>query len=166
MDILSIRKRAKEKNVANVEPILGTITDPKLPAGGVDLILMVDVYHELDHPYEMTQAMVKGLKVGGRLVLVEYRMEDPRVPIKLVHKMTQATATLYGLGDRGVLAPGFVGDANLIDHASLQLRRPELVAGVIAPSRGPRFALLGAAAVESVAFVRVAAVWVQALRSP
>jgi ubiquinone/menaquinone biosynthesis C-methylase UbiE len=85
-----IRKRAKEKTVPNVEPILGTITDPKLPAGGVDLILLVDVYHELDHPYEMTQAMIKGLKVGGRLVLVEYRKEDPRVPIKLVHKMTQA----------------------------------------------------------------------------
>ena len=60
-----------------------------MPAGSVDLILMVDVYHEFSHPYEMTEAMVKALKPGGRLVFVEYRLEDPRVPIKLVHKMTQ-----------------------------------------------------------------------------
>ena len=79
----------KAKNIANVEPILGTITDPKLPPEGVDLIVMVDVYHEFDHPYEMTDAMVKALKPGGRLVFVEYRLEDKDVPIKLVHKMSQ-----------------------------------------------------------------------------
>ncbi len=84
-----IRKRMKETKAANVEPILGTVTDPKLPAAGVDLILLVDVYHEFSHPYEMTEAMVKALKPGGRLVFVEYRLEDPAVPIKLVHKMTQ-----------------------------------------------------------------------------
>ncbi len=84
-----IRKRMKDKKVENVEPLLGTITDPKLPAAGVDLILMVDVYHEFDHPLEMTEAMVKALKPGGRLVFVEYRLEDKDVPIKLVHKMSQ-----------------------------------------------------------------------------
>jgi SAM-dependent methyltransferase len=84
-----IRKRMKDKKVANVEPVLGTITDPKLPTAGVDLILMVDVYHEFDHPLEMTEAMVKALKPGGRLVFVEYRLEDEDVPIKLVHKMSQ-----------------------------------------------------------------------------
>jgi ubiquinone/menaquinone biosynthesis C-methylase UbiE len=84
-----IRKRMKAKKVTNVEPVLGTITDPKLPAGKVDLILMVDVYHEFSHPCEMTEAMVKALKVGGKLVFVEYRLEDPNVPIKLVHKMTE-----------------------------------------------------------------------------
>jgi SAM-dependent methyltransferase len=84
-----IRKRMKDKKVTNVEPILGTITDPKLPTGGVDLILMVDVYHEFDHPLEMTESMVKALKQGGRLVFVEYRLEDTDVPIKLVHKMSQ-----------------------------------------------------------------------------
>ncbi|HBI42169.1 MAG TPA: methyltransferase type 11 [Planctomycetales bacterium] len=84
-----IRKRMKDKKVANVEPVLGTITDPKLPKAGVDLILMVDVYHEFDHPLEMTEAMVKALKPGGRLVFVEYRLEDKDVPIKLVHKMSQ-----------------------------------------------------------------------------
>ena len=84
-----IKKKMKEKKVANIEPVLGTITDPKLPKEGVDLIVMVDVYHEFDHPYEMTDAMVKALKPGGRLVFVEYRMEDADVPIKLVHKMSQ-----------------------------------------------------------------------------
>jgi precorrin-6B methylase 2 len=84
-----IRKKSKEKKVANVEPVLGTITDPKLPAEGVDVIVMVDVYHEFDHPYEMTEAMVKALKPGGRLVFVEYRLEDADVPIKTVHKMSQ-----------------------------------------------------------------------------
>jgi precorrin-6B methylase 2 len=84
-----IRKRMKADKVANVEPILGTPTDPKLPAGAVDLILLVDVYHEFSHPYEMTRAMVRALAPGGRLVFVEYRLEDPEVPIKLVHKMSQ-----------------------------------------------------------------------------
>jgi ubiquinone/menaquinone biosynthesis C-methylase UbiE len=84
-----IRKRMKADKVDNVEPILGTLTDPKLPASAVDLILLVDVYHEFSHPYEMSVEMVKALKPGGRLVFVEYRMEDPKVPIKLVHKMTE-----------------------------------------------------------------------------
>jgi ubiquinone/menaquinone biosynthesis C-methylase UbiE len=85
----AIRKRAKEKKVTNVEPVLGEENDPKLPEGKVDLILLVDVYHEFSQPYEMTQAMVKALKPGGRLVFVEFRMEDDNVPIKLVHKMTE-----------------------------------------------------------------------------
>ena len=84
-----IRERMKKDNIANVEPLLGTETDAKLPANKVDLILLVDVYHEFSNPYEMTEAMLKALKPGGRLVFVEYRMEDPEVPIKLVHKMSQ-----------------------------------------------------------------------------
>jgi ubiquinone/menaquinone biosynthesis C-methylase UbiE len=84
-----IRKRMKERNVTNIEPVLGTETDPKLPAGAVDTIIMVDVYHEFSDPYEMTEAMVKALKPGGRLVFVEYRLEDESVPIKLVHKMSE-----------------------------------------------------------------------------
>lgn len=71
-----------------VKPVLGTVQDPKLPAASCDLILLVDVYHELDYPYEMTAAMIRALKPGGRLVLVEYRGEDPKVPIKPLHKMT------------------------------------------------------------------------------
>jgi ubiquinone/menaquinone biosynthesis C-methylase UbiE len=84
-----IRRRMKEEKVENVEPVLGTETDPNLPAGAVDMILLVDVYHEFSNPFEMTEAMVKALKPGGRLVFVEFRLEDPGVPIKLVHKMTQ-----------------------------------------------------------------------------
>jgi SAM-dependent methyltransferase len=76
--------------VTNVVPILGTITDPKLPTNSVDLALMVDVYHEFDHPFEMVQAIVRGLKPGGRVVFVEFRAEDPKVPILAVHKMTEA----------------------------------------------------------------------------
>ncbi len=84
-----IAERAKKENVANVEPVKGTETDPKLPENGVDLILLVDVYHEFSHPYEMAAKMVKALKPGGRLVFVEFRLEDPAVPIKLVHKMSE-----------------------------------------------------------------------------
>jgi precorrin-6B methylase 2 len=84
-----IKKKMKDKKVANVELILGTKTDPKLPEAGVDLILLVDVYHEFSEPYEMTVAMTKALKPGGRLVLVEFRLEDEKVPIKLVHKMSE-----------------------------------------------------------------------------
>jgi ubiquinone/menaquinone biosynthesis C-methylase UbiE len=84
-----IRERMEKKKITNVVPVLGTVTDPKLPEKGVDTIIMVDVYHEFDHPYEMTEAMVKALKPGGRLVFVEYRLEDPEVNIKLVHKMMQ-----------------------------------------------------------------------------
>jgi ubiquinone/menaquinone biosynthesis C-methylase UbiE len=85
-----VRKKAAKMGQSNVEPWLGTITDPKLPPGSMDLMIMVDVYHEFDHPYEMVDNMVRELKHGGRLVFVEYRKEDPSVPIKLVHKMTVA----------------------------------------------------------------------------
>lgn len=84
-----IRKRMKKEKVENIEPILGSETDPKLPAGRVDLILMVDVYHEFTFPYEMTVALIKALKPGGRLVFVEFRREDETVPILLAHKMTE-----------------------------------------------------------------------------
>jgi ubiquinone/menaquinone biosynthesis C-methylase UbiE len=84
-----IEKKAKKLNITNVERVKGTETDPKLPKAGVDLILMVDVYHEFSFPYEMTEKMVDSLKPGGKLVFVEFRLEDSDVPIKLVHKMTE-----------------------------------------------------------------------------
>lgn len=76
--------------ITNVVPVLGTITDPKLPTNSVDTIIMVDVYHEFDHPFEMTAAMCRALKPGGRMVFVEFRAEDEKVPIKRVHKMSEA----------------------------------------------------------------------------
>jgi SAM-dependent methyltransferase len=88
LDLLTNKLTAEK--IFNVTPVLGTETDPKLPPAKVDLILLVDVYHEFDQPFEMTQAMTRALRPGGRLVLVEFRGEDPSVPIKLVHKMTEA----------------------------------------------------------------------------
>ena len=76
--------------VANVTTVLGDVTDPKLPEASLDLVILVDVYHECDHPYEMAQGMAKALRPGGRLVLVEYRGEEKWVPIKPLHKMTEA----------------------------------------------------------------------------
>ncbi len=84
-----IKKRMKEKLLENIEPILGAEANPKLPDKSVDLILLVDVYHEFSYPYEMTSAMIKALKPGGRLVFVEFRKEDDKVPILQVHKMTE-----------------------------------------------------------------------------
>ena len=84
-----ITRRQKKLKIANIETVKGTETDPGLPPGEVDLILMVDVYHEFSHPHEMTEKMVAALKPGGRLVFVEFRLEDDKVPIKLVHKMSE-----------------------------------------------------------------------------
>jgi ubiquinone/menaquinone biosynthesis C-methylase UbiE len=87
LDILG--RRAKERKITNVEPVLGTIKDTGLKPESVDLIILVDVYHEFDHPYEMAASMARSLKPGGRLVFVEYRLEDPTVPIKTIHKMSE-----------------------------------------------------------------------------
>ena len=76
--------------ITNVKPILGTIESPNLPTNAVDLVLMVDVYHEFSHPFEMMQNICRSLKPAGRVVFVEFRGEDPNVPIKPLHKMTEA----------------------------------------------------------------------------
>jgi precorrin-6B methylase 2 len=79
----------KSKGVTNVETLLSTETDPKLSANSVDVVLLVDVYHELLFPKEVMQHVAEALKPGGRVVLIEYRGEDPSVPIKPLHKTTQ-----------------------------------------------------------------------------
>jgi ubiquinone/menaquinone biosynthesis C-methylase UbiE len=84
-----IRGRMKQTKVENVEPVLGKEADPKLPRESVDLILMVDVYHEFSQPYEMVEKLVDALKPGGRIVFVEFKKEDPKVFIKEVHKMSE-----------------------------------------------------------------------------
>ena len=84
-----LKRNLKNAGINNVEGVLGTIQNPNLPANTIDLALMVDVYHEFSHPYEMMQNICKSLKPGGRIAFVEYRMEDPNVPIKLLHKMSQ-----------------------------------------------------------------------------
>ena len=87
LDILA--EKMAEEGITNIKGILGTITDPKLPPNSVDLAIMVDVYHEFSHPYEMMQNICRGLKTGGRVVFVEYRLEDDTVPIKRLHKMSE-----------------------------------------------------------------------------
>lgn len=82
--------QAAEEGLTNIKPILGTVIDPRLPEGAVDMILCVDVYHEFSHPEPMLARMRRALAVGGQLVLAEFRAEDPAVPIKPLHKMSKA----------------------------------------------------------------------------
>tara|TARA_B100001094_G_scaffold313934_1_gene352261 strand:+ start:111 stop:722 length:612 start_codon:yes stop_codon:yes gene_type:complete len=84
-----VKGRIGKFKTDNVIPVHGTITDVKLPENSVDCVLIVDAYHEFSHPREMALSILKALKPGGRLVLIEYRLEDPKVPIKRLHKMTQ-----------------------------------------------------------------------------
>lgn len=88
LDLLA--KRMAMFRIGNVKPVMGTTTDPKVPPASCDTMIMVDVYHEFDQPYEMMRGMIAGLKPGGRIVFVEFRKEDPNVPIKEVHKMSEA----------------------------------------------------------------------------
>ena len=84
-----LRENTKRMKITNIEPVKGTQQTTSLKPGSVDLAIMVDVYHELEFPYEMLLDISKSLKPGGRIAFVEYRKEDPDVPIKLVHKMTE-----------------------------------------------------------------------------
>ncbi len=79
----------KRRGLGQIKPVLGAVDDVKLPGGAVDLAIMVDVYHELEFPQEVMTSIVRALKPGGRLVFVEYRAEDERVPIKALHKMSE-----------------------------------------------------------------------------
>lgn len=84
-----IDRKAKRSKISNIELLLAKEQDPGLKPSSVDTILLVDVYHELAYPREVTRKMIEALKPGGRIVLVEFRLEDPEVPIKLVHKMSE-----------------------------------------------------------------------------
>jgi ubiquinone/menaquinone biosynthesis C-methylase UbiE len=83
-----MKKNIEARKLRNVELILGTPTDPKLPRGAIDLVLMVDVYHEFSDPVRMMRQIQSALKPNGRVVLVEFRKEDPSVPIQPLHKMS------------------------------------------------------------------------------
>ncbi|MEX0824655.1 MAG: class I SAM-dependent methyltransferase [Pirellulaceae bacterium] len=87
--LTKLRRRAARAGVENVKPILGTIDDPNLPAGELDLVMMVDVYHEFSHPESMLWSIRRSLKPEGVIALLEYRQEDPSVPIKPLHKMSK-----------------------------------------------------------------------------
>jgi len=88
LDLLKVR--AREQGIRNVDLIVGEIHDPRLEEGSCDLILMADVYHELSHPAEVLKLLRGALKPGGRVAALEFRGEDPAVPIKPKHKMTKA----------------------------------------------------------------------------
>ena len=81
---------ANKANLTNIKPVLSTVDNVKLSDASIDLAIMVDVYHELEFPYEVMESVVRSLKPGGRVVYVEYRAEDPKVPIKPLHKMSEA----------------------------------------------------------------------------
>jgi len=87
-------RRLAQRKITNVTLVQGTVDDPKLDPASVDLEIMVDVYHELSQPQAMLRALRAALKPGGRLVLLEYRKEDPTIPIKFEHKMSVAEAKL------------------------------------------------------------------------
>lgn len=87
--LVMLRARAEQDGVENITPILGSVHDPRLPAESVDVALLVDVYHEFSHPEPMLAAMRQALKLKGLLVLVEFRAEDPNVPIQPLHKMSK-----------------------------------------------------------------------------
>jgi len=88
----------------NLMPIQGETDNVKLPAASIDLAVLVDVYHELAYPYEVMRSLIRALKPGGRVVLVEYRGEDPAVPIKPLHKMSEAQ-----IPPRNECAPAHLG---------------------------------------------------------
>lgn len=89
-----IKSKIASERLSNVELVLGTDTDPKLPAAAIDLVLMVDVYHELARPQELVRALKRALRPDGRLVLIEFRKESPWVPIREEHKMSVRDARL------------------------------------------------------------------------
>ncbi len=105
--IAFLQDRIKAEKTKNVVPILCTEQTVGLPANSIDLMLLVDVYHEFSYPYEMGVAMLEALKPGGKLVLVEFRTEDEMVPIKTIHKMSEQQAV------REFKAAGFIFEKNI-----------------------------------------------------
>jgi SAM-dependent methyltransferase len=87
-----LEARARKEGLPNLKGILGDTDDVMLPEGTVDVVLLVDAYHEFDRPWEMMRSIVRALKPGGRVALVEFRAEDSSVPIKALHKMSEAQA--------------------------------------------------------------------------
>jgi ubiquinone/menaquinone biosynthesis C-methylase UbiE len=90
--IAYLNERIKREGKKNIIPVLSTEKTVALPANSMDMMLLVDVYHEFSFPYEMAISMLEALKPDGKLVLVEFRAEDPNVPIKAIHKMSERQA--------------------------------------------------------------------------
>ena len=105
--IAYLKNRIKLEGYKNIIPVLSTEQKVSLPANSIDIMLLVDVYHEFSFPYEMTLSMLEALKPGGKLVLVEFRDEDPNVPIKTIHKMSERQAV------KEFKASGFLFEKNI-----------------------------------------------------
>ena len=105
--ITYLNKRIKQEKLSRIVPVLSTEQKVSLPENTIDMMLLVDVYHEFSYPYEMALSMRAALKPGGKLVLVEFRSEDPTVPIKTIHKMSEAQAI------KEFKAAGFAFDKNI-----------------------------------------------------
>jgi precorrin-6B methylase 2 len=88
--VAMLSEAVRKSGLTQIQPLLGAEADVKLPANSVDLAIMVDVYHELAFPFEVMSSITRALKPGGQLVFVEYRAEDPQIPIKALHKMSEA----------------------------------------------------------------------------
>jgi ubiquinone/menaquinone biosynthesis C-methylase UbiE len=105
--IAYLDKRIKKEKLSHIIPVLSSEQKVSLPKNSIDMMLLVDVYHEFSYPYEMALSMRAALKPGGKLVLVEFRLEDPAVPIKIIHKMSEAQAI------KEFKAAGFIFDKNI-----------------------------------------------------
>ena len=105
--ITYLNKRIKQEKLSRIVPVLSTEQKVSLPENTIDMMLLVDVYHEFSYPYEMALSMRAALKRGGKLVLVEFRSEDSTVPIKTIHKMSEAQAI------KEFKAAGFAFDKNI-----------------------------------------------------
>jgi ubiquinone/menaquinone biosynthesis C-methylase UbiE len=105
--IAYLNERIKQEKLSRIVPVLSAEQELSLPVNSIDMMLLVDVYHEFSHPYEMAISMRAALKPGGKLVLVEFRSEDPAVPIKTIHKMSKAQAI------KEFKAAGFTFDKNI-----------------------------------------------------
>ncbi len=121
--IAFLNERIKREGKKNIIPVLSTEKTVSLPANSMDMMLLVDVYHEFSFPYEMAISMLEALKPGGKLVLVEFRAEDPNVPIKTIHKMSQQQAV------KEFKAAGFTFEKNISNlpwQHCLIFRKPEI----------------------------------------
>jgi ubiquinone/menaquinone biosynthesis C-methylase UbiE len=105
--IVYLNERIKQEKLSHIVPVLSTEQKLSFPENTIDMMLLVDVYHEFSYPYEMALSMLAALKPGGKLVLVEFRSEDPTVPIKTIHKMSEAQAI------KEFISAGFIFDKNI-----------------------------------------------------
>ena len=124
--IAMLDARVLGTGLTNVETVLGAIDDPNLPAATVDVAFIVDAYHEFSHPLEMGVAIAAALKPGGKLILIEYRAEDPLVPIKPLHKMSevQAKREMAALGLEWMETASFLPQQHFLIFQKPEQRRP------------------------------------------